>query len=422
MPASEANTRTQISNLIHAWEEFRKFAGTATPNYIGLENTYVTALDTTFYGEAMGALQGARGTLASFITQIGSCLAPLLREYGQVIGCPETDIQRIFDRLFQYFITNAYTIASRNITLGAVTPAVGNVGTGTIHRLYYDQDSQKIENVTVESKAMKCVSDGYSGATIHEEVFEFRGEDAERDLLKITGSGKVKNISALSGLTASNYLSNPSFDQYSGTIAVPTAITDWTPLSGVYTGLEIDQTNYYRNFRGASTPGSLKMKANETVTQKFSVRNLQLNPNVPMFLQLAFNREVGTGDGTITLTVGNKTVSVAMAAQTGWNTLVMPMSSAYQWFKLFNVTNPGISVQLSGRTTGYVLIDDIIFAPMTNFDGWWWAVVGGATKFLRDDNFTTVDTEVGSVLQTWFWRALGRYLPSTVGAPTWPDP
>lgn len=422
MPASEANTRTQISNLIHAWEEFRKFAGTATPNYIGLENTYVTSLDTTFYGEAMGALATARGTLASFMTQLGPALAPLLREYGQVIGCAETDIQKIFDRLYQHFVTNSYTVSSRVLSLGTITAGVGNVGTGVIHRLYLDADSNTIENVTTELKTMKCVSDGYSGAAIHEEVFEFRGDDRERDLLKITGSGKVKNISALSGLTTQSYLSNPSFDQYSGTITVPTAITDWTPLSGVYTGLEIDQTNYYRSFRGASTPGSLKMKANETVTQKFSVRNLQLNPNVPMFLQLAYNRQVGTGDGTLTLTLGNKTVSVVLAAQTGWNTLVLPMSSADQWFKQFNTTDPGISVQLSGRTTGSVLIDDIIFAPMTNFDGWWWAVVGGATKFLRDDVFTVTDTETGSVLQTWFWRSLGRYLPSTAGAPTWTDP
>ena len=429
--ASEAQARAQISAAVHIFEEFRKWAGVATPNYISLESALTTILNTSFAGECTGALASARSNLDTFIQQVANVLAPLVREYGITIGATEADVQSIMTRLFDRFEAGPYTVQSRNFTYGSPAAAGGNVGNGLVYRLNKDRiaTGNNIENCTAELKTAKCVADAYSGAAIHEESLEFRGVAPERDLLKIVGSGKSGIISALSARSAQTYINNPSFDQYSGTLAVPTAITDWTPNSGVYTAFEIDQTNFYRSFYGASNPGALKIKGNDKVVQKFTVRNLQWNPNLPLFARIAYNREVGTGDGTLTLKIGSISASVVLAAQTGWNMLTWPgdgsggvLMDYRAWHKNWNTTNPGIEVQLAGRTTGSVLVDDLIISPYANFDGLWYSVVGGSTPFLRNDSLSWTDSEVGSVLQYFFWLAFGRYLPSTTGAPSWTDP
>jgi hypothetical protein len=381
-------------------------------------------LNTSFAGECTGALAAARGNLNTFIQQVANVLAPLFREYAITIGATETDIQSIMTRLFDWFEAGPYTVASRQFTYGAVAAAVGNVGTGTIYRLTKDRiaSGDNIENCTAETKIAMIVSDANSGAVKHEEVFQFRGAAPERDLLKIVGSGKEAYFNCFSGRTASSYISNPSFDQFSGTTTVPTAVTDWTPTT-LITNFEIDQTNYYRNFFGSITPGALKIKANDKMTQKFSVRNLQWNPNIPLFAQIAYNRQVGTCDGTLTLKIGSVSATVVLAAQTGWNILTWPASFNKDcWHKNWNTSDPGIEVQLSGRTGGTLLVDDLIVSPWVNFDGLWYAPVGGVTPFLRNDSISWTDTEVGAILQTFFWRAFGRHLPSTAGAPSWTEP
>lgn len=428
--ATETQARAQISAVIHAFEEFRKWAGTATPNYLSLESAITTILNTSFAGECTGALAAARGNLDTFIQQAANVLFPLFREYGITIGATETDIQALFTRLYDWFEAGPYTVQSRNFTYGSPSAAVGNVGNGLIYRLNKDRIStgNNIENCTAEAKVAKCTSDAYSGAAIHEEVMQFRGAAPERDLLKIVGSGKETYISALSARNSQTYLNNPSFDQYSGTIAVPTALTDWTVNSSI-ANFEIDQTNYYRSFYGAATPGALKIKTNDKVTQKFSVRNTQWNPNIPLFARIAFNRQVYSGDGVLTLKIGSISATVTLAAQTGWNMLTWPgdgsggvLMDYRAWHKNWNTSDPGVEVELASNTTGDVLVDDLIISPYSNFDGLWYSAVGGSTPFLRNDSFSWTDTEVGAVLQHFFWRAFGRYLPSTTGTPSWTDP
>ena len=78
---------------------------------------------------------------------------------------------------------------------------------------------------------------------------------------------------------------------------------------------------------------------------------------------------------------------------------------------------------LAGATVFGAAWDDIIIAPFTFFDGGWYALDGGAAPFLLDDEFTFADTNTESVLQQWWWRAFGGYLPHDVGGPvTWPEP
>lgn len=80
-------------------------------------------------------------------------------------------------------------------------------------------------------------------------------------------------------------------------------------------------------------------------------------------------------------------------------------------------------MQLSGRTTGSILVDDIIIAPFQFVDGLWVAPVGGSTKWLRYDKYTYTDALYGSdaVIQQWVgWRTYGLSLPSAMRTPSAP--
>jgi len=215
---------------------------------------------------------------------------------------------------------------------------------------------------------------------------------------------------------------NPSWTLFSGTTSVPTAITDWTVGTNI-SNFEIDQTNYYRDDPGdGGSPASLKFTANDSVTQNWSVRNITLNPNVPYYCSLAYNRQVGSGDGDLTLTCGDQTATVSLAAETGWNLLEITIG-VKSWLKTMNATSPIMKVELASNTTGSVLVDDLIFVPFQKFDGLWYLPLGDATPFLRDDTATWTDSATESIIQRWFWQSLGRYLPhATGGSVTWADP
>jgi hypothetical protein len=415
---TEAQAKQQLSDTVKIWEEFRKYVGvTATP-YLTREQTVIQELKSQFYDAFSVALGVARGDLNTFVLRLASVVEPLMRDYAQVINVPETVGALIFRRLYQYYIDSTFRVQSRMINFGAAG-AVSSVGDGVINRLTVDENGFACESCNTDTKIFRCLYDEHSGANKHEEQFEVRGQAAERDLLKITGSNVYTSLRGLSARDSQQLLSNPSFDNYGGTsIASPDPITDWTYASAA--NFEVDTTNYYRDFEGAVTPAALKIKGNDTIQQDVTTRRANFTPSIPYYAQVAWNREVGLGDGTLTFRVGAQTVSVVLAAQVGWQILRIPLGTG-NWFKNFDQSTFLVSVQLAGRTTGYVLVDDIILAPMSFLDGTFIAMVGGRTKWLRYDKYQYVDALYGSdaVIQQWIgWRTYGMYLPSAVAAPT----
>ena len=169
------------------------------------------------------------------------------------------------------------------------------------------------------------------------------------------------------------------------------------------------------------------ISTNDTMTQNMAnIRKPVFDPLTPMYFQIAFNRAVGSGDGNLNISLGSKTTTVALAAQTGWNILRMALGQN-NWFRRFNQTSMTVTVSIDARTTGYTLVDDFILAPFYEFDGVFFCPVGGATPFLRDDSLTCTDTEAGAVVQYWLWQMFGEewwaYLPANEAAgETWADP
>ena len=423
--ATETEIQSQIGKAIILFEELRKFGHVNVPSYIGSEDDLIQSLETAYADDVLRAVATVRGQLASAISEqsVADVLTPLLISYAKVIDVPERDPQAILTRVFDNMINNSLALTSRQFVFGTPSAGGSNVGNGVLNRLTTDAENQDIENQYADSKTAKCIADEHSGAEEHEEVFEIRGGAAERDDLERIGSGSIASITALSARQVQRYVRNPSFERYDGTLAVPTSIDGWTALSDISNfALSETAAEVYRGYVGVGTARSLEIKANDTLEQNLNVTRARFNPFVPVYLQVAWNREEGLGDGTLTLHLGSQSTSVVLAAQTGWQILRLAIGQK-NWFKVWNEEDPKVKIQLSGRTTGSVFVDDVILHPYQLFDGAWYALVGGATPFLRDDLFTFSDTETGSILQRWFWRGFRRYLPhATGGSVTWAEP
>jgi hypothetical protein len=421
---SVAEVETQLKNAVDYLEESRKYGSANADNIIGLEDTLIQSLESDFTAEIATALAVMRSTFSDHLAQARALLYPIIRTYGKAIDAPETDERALMERIYRYFITNTKTVQTRAFTFGSPAAGGANVGNGTINRLTKDAFNHDIESVFADDKTAECVQDQNTGADKHEEVFQLRGETPGRDLLNVTGSGIVQNVRCQSA--RDSLLINPSFSLYTGAAATPSAIEGWTVTTSI-NNLNVDETNYYRAFPGDATSSgaasaALVIETNETISQAISLRATRLDPNVPMYCQIAFNRQVGACDGTLTLHMGASSASVVLAAQAGWNILRIGGLDD-NWARQFGEQDMDIKVVLSGRTTGTLLVDDLIFVPYQQFGegGDWVCPVGGATPFLRYDVFTWSDTATESKIQRWLWRAFNRYLPHS-GAPSVTDP
>ncbi len=203
-----------------------------------------------------------------------------------------------------------------------------------------------------------------------------------------------------------------------------TALTDWTPNSAIG-NFDVNQTTTYRTYQGEGTATSLVINANDGVTQDLSTRRAQFDPTEPVYVQVAVNRNSTGCDGTFTINFGAVSTAVTLTTlgASGWNIIRIGLSSD-NYFKNFNADPLDIELVVSGGATFGLLVDDVIVAPMTDFDNLWYNFVGGATPAARDDVYTWSDTEVGGTkLQEEFWRAFGLYLPHTTGGGvTWAEP
>jgi hypothetical protein len=440
---SRVEIENQLCYAIKPLNELRKLCGTHSysgsgsyksvdvqSNYLLMEDDLVQNLEGDFVREKMDSLLNFRALLDTALSAAPGVIYPHLREYMKFAGYPETDAQAMCTRLYDYMAANSLTVQNRGFTLGTPAAQTGIVGNGTINRCTTDENGYVIESQTGAvspgvTKWAECVADEHSGANEHEEQYYFFGDTPDRDRLKIRGVADRQTIKALSAVDSMRFIQNPSFESHSGTDAsafsAVTDLTGWT-LSTAASFTPVI-ANYYRDYQGCSTPRALQINANASVYQNLSSIRAKINPYIPMYLQIAYNRSVGSADGTLTLTLGSQTVNVTLSAQSGWNVLRLAVGQD-NWFRHWNQEDPLVKIEWSARTTGTLLVDDIVFAPYSLFDGAWYAVVGGSTPFLRRDKFKWADTIASTegVIQYWFYRAFGRYLPGAATGETWPDP
>ncbi|MCB0383760.1 MAG: hypothetical protein KDD43_00085 [Bdellovibrionales bacterium] len=324
------------------------------------------------------------------------------------------------------------TSTSGGITIDDLSlKEIGNVGSGPIYRLTKDAYNFDIEAIPATSSGAvweaEVTADENSGTRKGEETITVRYQDNSRDSVdyevpRAEISIDVANPDNGLGIT------NPSFAELDGTEGAPTTIPGWTWDGDVATDLELDSTNYYvaSPVENDGTPRALKIKDNGNLSQKLSLNNLSLSPFVPYFCMIFYNREVGSGSGTLTLHLGSKTTAVSLGSETGWRPLLVPSAPGQNcWFENFNEADLDIVIQMAS-ISGTVLVDHLIFQPFDEVFGSWLKVVQGQTNFQRGDLFTFTDTvSAEAILQYWTWRFFGpgAYLPHiTGGSETISDP
>lgn len=426
MPATETQVLNQLRQVIRIYDQTRRFgAVTATNNMVAMQEVLYPLLFGDFTDQIAAAISASRARLASIMLDSSAAIRPLLRSYGQVLDVPETDPQALLTRIYDDYIANAKRVESRGYVFGAPAAVVGN---GVLVRLNLDETGQVIENQTADGKIAECIADATSGAELWEEIFELRGQAAERDLLQITGSGAKTNLKALSARDSATYLRNASFSQSTpaGPTVSPTDITSWT------SSIAVNGTNYqliggtgvngfYRNFPGDTTPLALRVltaAGTTTLSQNLETNRIRFSRGAPYHVQVAWRRKA-SATGTLTLSLGASSVSVAIGSGTNdvWNTLSLPLTQA-RWLRQFDQAGLTLSLTVTTLAVGNVDLDDVVISPMTPFDGSWYAMIatpasGNPSQPLLRDVFTWTDQELGEgINQIWTWRSYGRYLPS----------
>jgi hypothetical protein len=457
---SEAEIQAQWAAAVDILETARAHIDGTMAGGGGKFDTLLQLLEGEYTpSDVANAVAGVRAAYASIIDP-GSALnflSPIIFEYGKILsagsgadgfGSGYRDLQSLFKALYEWCVASSpqVTVETRNITYNATGPTVAGTGNGTLTRVTVDENGFNLEACHVERKTFRCRNDQNSGANEHAEVFEHLGAEASRDsLLRSSfGSGELSRAFVTSRNAGSgsggSLLQNSSFSSYTAT-ATDARFAGWAQTyAGGSVDAEVtqDTTNYYRSHPGSQTDGSLKITAASggTTTLKQTLANMRIqrvDPNVPYFLRVMLNKTVGTASGgSVNLRLGSQTATVTIAAlAANWAELIIPADENC-WFANFNEDPFDVEIEWASQTSGYLLIDDILFAPYDLIDGTYWtirtaeSVVAPAhpVSWLVDDTITVTDTggaPATGKIQWWcFVSGLG-YLPSDA-SPTFADP
>lgn len=426
---SEANLQTAIGKAIKVFDQTRAFGNANSPNFVAMAEDYLDEVPPDSTAAAQDAMLQLRGALAGMLAPAAAqgSLNPLWTTYGRVKLYANTDSAAVLVRLFKDFAEagTPTTVESRGYTYGSLSSITGT-GNGSISRLTVDGYNYTIESPLIaEAKSFICTQDVNAGARLNQEVWEYRGSSFGKDFVNITGTGGLRTFQCLSA--EASPFPNCSFEGVNGISGSTfTSMTGWS-VGSAWTNFETVTGsaggNIYKVVNNAATSRSLRFKTNDYIYQSFREQGVSWNPTVPLFAQVAFKRE-SSCDGTLTLTIGGKSVSVALSAQSGWTILRFTVGQD-AWFRRWDANSALVKLELSGNTTGDLLVDDLVigaYTPLETAWGSWVAIVGGSTPFLRDDLFTVTDTcSEGGIIQRWMARTYGMYFPHS-GSPTWADP
>lgn len=336
----------------------------------------------------------------------------------------------------------ALTVQSRVMSFGNVAAGAANVGSGTILRLTKDYAGFDIESGWADDVTVECLRGAQEGASKHQEEFQIRGEPAGIDRLAERGAaafGQVRSaiitdLRALSALDSERLLVNPSFSSMvpATDAQAVTSLTGWTDDSGSLTNLQTSvgdaNDEYYRDYQGDTAPKALDLRGERLIYQ---VLKNQIDFTRPHLLQLAYKPE-NSADGLLAMRLRSYTTPATpgpvlamvnvVVTGSGWKVLRLALGASC-WPRIWAAANDiGLEIQWNGRSAGNVILDDVIFAPMTQHDGLWYAAVGGTTRFVKYDVFTFDDSETGAICQRWVHRGWRKHLPHVNGTETITEP
>jgi len=429
---TKAELFNQLAHVTTIIEHVYEAGGVDGTNLKDLIDSFEQKLEGNQNFSILSALNGIRSTYGSVIDFAPTLISPIITDLARIgYNSVETDVDAQISDIYDGMVTASENIVSRAFSFDSTINVGGsNVGTGTVYRVTVDENAEPIETGLPGTVNIDILRDRQSGTNPGNEV------------ARIYGSGKVpfdqvdlgNTTAAIGELTAvraeDSLLQNPSFKDFAGTEASPTAITGWTLNSGTFANIAIDSTNFYRTNAGVTTGQAMKFKATDILKQKFSVNSIVVDPTLPVFLIVRYNRAVDGFSGTLRIDLGAVNESVTLAAQTGWNALTLGVdlsgTSKNGWMSNFNENDVEIDINVT-RTGGTLLVDDVILVQPTIFDGRFYLLTsagdqGSDADFLRDDTFNFADTATDGAtanIQYWIARAFGRYLPNQTAGTTY---
>lgn len=423
--ASKSELWTQLLNLCKIIDETYDFAAVNSPNFRSMEEVLQEAYVGTHVAATQARMTSLRSALNGMIRDGGSLMSAVLRELAKVgyDGTGSSDSIAL-DEIYTGMKAASETVRYRNFTFGSSSAGGSNNSNGDVYRCTKDKNDYDLEGGFHAAGITKIevTSDAFSGGTAGAETAKIYGagetKNDEVDIGDVPGGSA--NLTAVSYDSSVNLIANGGFETISGT-APAISVDSWTMNNAAL--FDEEETTIYKGAKALEIISS--SAADASITQYISSASIDVTK--PVFAFVRWNREVLSGDGTITLRLGTKTTTVALAAQTGWNVLALGTGAAEEgWYDNFKEDYSGdgirVVVSLTGRSTGGLHLDDIIIAQPTAFDGKFYMFLAGSTNALRSDYWTFTDSVVNTgKTQLWIARLFGKYFPYASSGETYAD-
>ena len=140
------------------------------------------------------------------------------------------------------------------------------------------------------------------------------------------------------------------------------------------------------------------------------MRRIQFDTTIPYLWHIAY-KPTASATGNVTIKIGGdsvKTTAFDGSANSDWQVATNSL-----FFRNFNEEDPDIEIAVTSLSGGQVYLDDFIFAPMSEFNGLYYLIVGGEEPFLKGDGFSLTVSQSSKVglVNEWLWKAYNKYLP-----------
>lgn len=410
---------TQFTNAVHWYEEIRELGEVDATNLIGMQDTFSQSIEGKFTPGIAGDLATSRARINAALNALPA-LTKIFQEYANLA---DSDFKNsgvsMFRDVFRFFTDNTLSVQARDIVFGTITAGGGNVGNGELVRLTVDEFGNDLEGGHVETKTFRCTRDQTSGTEKNVEQFRMHGDRAGDDRVeRETVAGSGKRIGFTAKQPSLSIVRNAGFENWSGTVSAPTDISDWTSstaVAGDGTDYTLDATNIFLPAPTSTIPRyALNVKLTRTLTQKLVDTRRALGRDVPYVAEIAYNREEGAFTGTLELHLGSRSISVTLAAQTGYNRLRIALDEN-SWYTNFYEDDLDVKIVVIKTGGTGLLLDDLQVHALKPADGTWWALMPGPTPFVAGSSLALGDTisvadafnTSDSVIQKWVTRTIG---------------
>lgn len=441
---SWTDATSNYNDIIKPWAEARNYANDITGNFLNRQSDINDDNGGDYWSTVPTGINTARASLVSFINNISGADRGAIQDLAQSASLDASRSNgAIFGNIFttpvntvwEYMDDNTYYVTTRGITYGTFSATGGNnVSGGSIVRLYKDHGGYDIENCWCTSNAddgvitAECTSDAYTNQTTQgQERVMIELPAAGYDAIAVSGGLNLNLTLTVQGAEVPGILSNPGFDSFTGTAAVPTAITNWTASGSTISNLALDSTNIYRSNPNVTTSYALKFDATGSWGLKQAITN-SLTTYQPYYASVRYSNDGGSWSSLALdldenlYPVNFTPASGSIYAELSWNHNTRTLTLA--------IGTNSDSVVIASAANFYV--DELLFTPMIRFNNLWYVATPGYHKTGTSKSWkigdsgtlatTATDTDA-SCVQQYLWRVHDKYLPHAVsGSATWTSP